>query len=116
MQAGMPAVLVSRKKIALEPLSMKASVLLPLAGYLVRKVPMLSSGRTFAWPRALLSRVPMPKTRAPVTLAAPSAGTAGNSIMVPLLSWLKSAIGFQSCLEIGTAAALHPPFAVEEHL
>ena len=57
----------------------------------------------------------MPKTKDPVTLGAPAAGIAGNSIMVPLLSWLKNAAGFDTCWETGTATARQPPAAVEEH-
>ena len=57
----------------------------------------------------------MPNTKAPVTLGAPSAEIVGNSIMVPLLSWLKSETGFTNCLAVGTAATTQPPFLAEEH-
>ena len=93
---------------------MKAEDGLPFVGYWVRKLPKSSSRITVAESRALFARVPMPKTKDPVTLGAPSAGIAGNSIMAPLLSWLKNKTGFDNCLATGTATAWQPPAVVDE--
>jgi len=106
--------LVAKKK-ALEPLSMKAEEVLPVVGYLVSNSPKAIELERGCLAQPIMSRVPMPNTKAPVTLGAPSAEIVGNSIMVPLLSWLKTETGFSNCLAVGTAATTQPPFFAEEH-
>ena len=54
---------------------------------------MLSSRSTVALAQTIVVPRADAEDQGPVTLGAPSAGIAGNSIMVPLLSWLKNETG-----------------------
>src|SRR5450631_456671 len=83
-----------RKKKPFDPLSMKLVYFVPPVGKFVVAIPAVSSGITFALPRPLLARVPIPKTNNPDTEAAPLAGMLGSWMKEPLLSVAKPAIGF----------------------
>src|SRR5689334_16220701 len=105
----MPVVVVSRKKIPLDPLSTKLAVYCTFLK-VVMKFSELSSVKTDAVPSALFDCVPIPKTNAPVALGAPPDGTCGNSTITPLLSVAKSATGFCTCCVSGRNEGTQPVF------
>ena len=98
------AIDVSLKDRLLVPESMKLPGMLVPLNVVVRS-PLASSVRTFALPSALLDCVPMPKTSEPASVAAPVAGTVGNSMMAPFLSWAKKAMGFDTCAATATSTS-----------
>jgi len=90
---------------------MKAEEVLPLVDTWSVLAKLSSWSRLPGQP--IIVTMPMP-TQGSRQLGAPSAKS-GHSIMVPLLSWLKTRTGFTNCLAVDTAATTNHPSLAKEH-